>query len=75
MTIRVAELVGDANALGVISMSLYDTNPVYIVSVACEEIKWPKKNRKLFDKCNIRWLLQCSIESNYLMITITLLET
>ena len=56
-------------------MSLYDTKPVYIVSVDCEEIKWPKKNRKLFDKCNRRWLLQCSIESNYLMIKITLLET
>ena len=31
-------------------MSLYDTNPVYLMSVACEEITWLKKDHKLFDK-------------------------
>ena len=32
-TPKVAELVGDANDPGIISMSLYDTKPVYIMSV------------------------------------------
>ena len=50
MTIRVAEIVGDANNPGIISMSLYDTKPVYIMSVDLEEIKWLKKDRELFDK-------------------------
>ena len=31
-------------------MSLYDTKPVYLMSVDCEEIKCLKKDRKLFDK-------------------------
>ena len=47
---KVAELVGDAKSPGVISMLLYDTKPVYLIIVACEEIKWLKKDRKLFDK-------------------------
>ena len=49
-TLNVAELLGDAKAPGIISISLYDTKPVYIISVAREEIKWLKKDRKLFDK-------------------------
>ena len=49
-TLKVAELVGDAKAPGIISMSLYDTKPVYLMIVSCEEIKWIKKDCKLFDK-------------------------
>ena len=48
--LKVAELVGDAKSPGVISMLLYDTKPVYLIIVACEEIKWLKKDHKLFDK-------------------------
>ena len=48
--LKVAELMGDAKAPWIISMSLYDTKPVYLMGVACEEIKWLKKDRKLFDK-------------------------
>ena len=34
-TIKVAELVGDTKDPGIISMSLYDTKPVYLMSVTC----------------------------------------
>ena len=59
MTIRVAELVGDAKALGVISMSLYDTKHVYIISVSCEEINAPRRtanyliNATEYGCCNV----------------------
>ena len=49
-TLKAADLVGDAKAPGITWMSLYDAKPVYLMSVACEEIKWLKKDRKLFDK-------------------------
>ena len=62
-TLKVEELVGDAKAPEIISMSLYDTNTVYIISVAFEEIKLLKKDRKLFYKLNRRWLLYRSIQS------------
>ena len=42
--------MGDAKAPVIISMSLYDTKPVYLMSVDCEEIKCLKKDRRLFDK-------------------------
>ena len=42
--------MGDAKAPGVISISLHDTKPMYIMSVAFEEINFLKKDRKLFDK-------------------------
>ena len=48
--LKVAEIVGEAKALGIISMSIYDTKPVYLMSVACEEIKWLNKDLKLVDK-------------------------
>ena len=38
-TLNVAELMGDAKAPGVISISLYDTNHVYLMNISCEEIK------------------------------------
>ena len=34
--------------LGVLSMSLYDTKSLYLIIVACEGIKWIKKDCKLF---------------------------
>ena len=49
-TLKVAELVGDAKALGIISMALYYTKHVYLTIVAFEDIKWLKKVRNLFDK-------------------------
>ena len=49
-TLKVAELVGDAKALGIISMVLYYTKHVYLIIVAFEDIKWLKKVRNLFDK-------------------------
>ena len=62
-TLKVADLVRDANSPGIISMSLYEGNALYLMSVYCEEIKRLKKERKIFDKCNRRWLMQRSIES------------
>ena len=51
-------------------MSLYDTNPVYLMSVACEEITWLKKDHKLFDKMQQKmvaapfyWVLSNSLRS------------
>ena len=34
--------------LGILSMSLYDTKSLYLIIVACEGIKWIKKDCKLF---------------------------
>ena len=48
--LKVAELMGDAKAPWIISMSLYDTNPMYLMIIACGEIQFLKKERKLFNQ-------------------------
>ena len=40
----------DTKAPGIVSMSLYDTKHMYLINVSCEDKKWIKKDRKLFDK-------------------------
>ena len=49
-TLKVSELVGNAQMKGLVAISLYDSKPVYLMTTASEEIVWVKKERKLFDK-------------------------
>ena len=49
-TFNVAELVGDAKDPGIISISLYDKNPLYLMSVVYKEIKWLNIHHKIFYK-------------------------
>ena len=35
---------------GLVTVSFYDSKPVYFVSMACENIFWVKKSRKLWHK-------------------------
>ena len=49
-TIKAAELVGDADCLGLVSVSIYDTNLVHFFSMRCETIKWIEKTRHIYDK-------------------------
>ena len=46
---KVAVLKGDTVCKDLVCVSLYDTKPVYLLSKACEEIKWKKKTKKVYD--------------------------
>ena len=48
-TVKVAVLKGDEVSKDLVSISIYDTKPVYFLSSACDEIKWVKKERKVYD--------------------------
>jgi len=41
--VKAAVLVGDSACQGLVSLSFYDSKPVYFVSNACEKIYWKKK--------------------------------
>jgi hypothetical protein len=48
-TVKVAVLKGDDIAKDLVSISIYDTKPVYLLTSACNEISWTKKERKVYD--------------------------
>ena len=48
-TVKAAVLKGDKVSKDLVSVSLYDTKPVYFLSNACQELKWIEKERKVFD--------------------------
>ena len=48
-TVRAAVLRGDDVLKDLVSVSVYDTKPVYFLSNACEEITWTKKEKKVYD--------------------------
>ena len=48
-TVKAAVLKGDEVSKDLVSVSLYDTKPVYFLSSACQELKWIKKEKKVFD--------------------------
>ena len=48
--LKATVLVGDSACQGLVSLSFYDSKPVYFVSNACEKIYWKKKSRKLWYK-------------------------
>ena len=49
-TVKVAVLEGDEDCKNLVACSIYDTKPVYLISNACEEVKWVRKERKLWHK-------------------------
>ena len=48
-TIKAAVLKNDDVVTDLVSVSCYDTKPVYMLSNACENISWVKKERDVFD--------------------------
>ena len=48
-TVKAAVLKGDEVVHDLVSVSVYDTKPVYFLSNACEEITWTKKERQVYD--------------------------
>lgn len=49
-TVKCAILVGDSKCKDLVSMSFYDSKPVYFVTNACKSVKWVEKKRKLWHK-------------------------
>ena len=43
-------LLGDAGLLDLIAVLVYDTKPVYFLSMPRKEIQWTRKKRKVYDK-------------------------
>ena len=53
-TLKAAELIGDPKCEGLIALSLYDSKPFYMMTMACEKVEWKLKSRKLWDKELVR---------------------
>ena len=49
-TLKAAQLVGDPKIEGLVSLSLYDSKPFYMMTMACEKVEWVLKSRKLWDR-------------------------
>ena len=48
-TVIAAELVGDSKCPSLIAVSVYDTKPVHLLSMAVDNIKWTEKKREVYD--------------------------
>ena len=48
-TVKAAKLEGDTICKDLVSISLYDTKPVYFLTNSCAEIKWISKTKKVYD--------------------------
>ena len=48
-TVKVAVLKGDAVCNDMVAVSIYDTKPVYMLSMACDKVGWVKKEKKVYD--------------------------
>ena len=49
-TVKAAVLKGDEVLKELVSVCIYDVKPVYFLSSACEDIKWVRKEKKVFDQ-------------------------
>ena len=49
-TLKVATLKGDPSISGIVALSLYGSKPFYLISNACEVVKWNKMIRKVWSK-------------------------
>ena len=49
-TLKAACLEGDPQIPGLVCTSLYDSKPFYMMTNACEELKWVKKTREVYHK-------------------------
>ena len=48
-TVKAAILKGDSVCPSLVSVSLYDTKPVYFLSNACDRLEWITKERKVYN--------------------------
>ena len=48
-TVKAAVLKGDDVVDDLVSVSVYDTKPVYFLSLACESLGWVQKEKKVYD--------------------------
>jgi hypothetical protein len=48
-TVKAAVLKGDKDCVDLVACSFYDTKPVHIISMVCEDIKWIEKYRMVYD--------------------------
>ena len=66
---KAAVLVGDETCKNMLAFSVYDSKPVYFLSMAAENIKWIKKKRKFYDatlhKEKIIKFLRTDIQEKY----------
>ena len=46
-TVKSAKIVGDGEFEDFIAFSIYDSKPVYLIFMACEELVWKQKERKI----------------------------
>ena len=49
-TVKAAILKGDEVCKDLIAISIYDTKPVYFLTMACYFIKWIKKEKQVYDE-------------------------
>ena len=49
-TLKTAEMVGDTKCKGLLAISLFDSKPFYMMTMAYEKVEWRLKKRKLWDK-------------------------
>ena len=47
-TIKAAILVGDSKCTDLVTLSFYDSKPIYFITNACDKICWVRKNRKFW---------------------------
>ena len=47
-TVIVAELVGDSKCPSLISVSVYDTKPVHLLSISVDNIKWTENKIEVY---------------------------
>ena len=45
-TVKVAVLKGDSVCKYMVALSMYDTKPVYMLSMACVKVGWARKEKK-----------------------------
>ena len=47
-TVKAAILVGDSKCTDLVTLSFYDSKPIYFITNACDKICWVRKNRKFW---------------------------
>ena len=48
-TVKAAVLEGDNQCTGLVACSVYDTKPVYYLSMVCEELKWLEVEKQVYN--------------------------
>lgn len=64
-TVKVAIVKGDSVCNPLVCVSLYDSKPVYLLSMVCSEVKWIAKARKIWHKGK-----NCFVEIKFLRLNV-----